>query len=284
MSLFWPCAHQALDNDGNPISGARWKFYISGTTTPRNVYSDSTLSVSLGSSIAADAEGRFPQIFLRDNLAMKGILTDGGGTSILTLDPITPTVGSGTVVTSVAFSGGTTGLTVSGSPITSSGTITLGGTLAVANGGTGSTTAAGARANLSAAASGANTDITSLQDGATITTGGTIAANSIGYRGLPASSQTQGAGITLALTDAGQTVANTTGGWTIPANASVAFPIGTTISLYNDSGSTQSLAITTDTLRWAGTTSTGTRTVAAYGMVGLRKQSSTVWVCWGNLT
>jgi len=48
------------------------------------------------------------------------------------------TTGLGTV-TSVALSGGTTGLSVSGSPITSSGTITLSGTLAVANGGTGQT-------------------------------------------------------------------------------------------------------------------------------------------------
>jgi hypothetical protein len=51
-------------------------------------------------------------------------------------------------VTSVALSGGSTGLTVSGSPITTSGTITLGGTLALANGGTGATTAANARTNL----------------------------------------------------------------------------------------------------------------------------------------
>ena len=51
-------------------------------------------------------------------------------------------LGAGTV-TSVAFSGGTTGLTVTGSPITSSGTITLAGTLAVANGGTGTTTSTG---------------------------------------------------------------------------------------------------------------------------------------------
>lgn len=56
-------------------------------------------------------------------------------------------VGAGTV-TSVALSGGTTGLTVSGSPITTSGTITLAGTLAVANGGTGSTTTSGARTAL----------------------------------------------------------------------------------------------------------------------------------------
>ena len=47
--------------------------------------------------------------------------------------------GGGGTVTSVALSGGTTGLTVTGSPITTSGTITLAGTLAVANGGTGTT-------------------------------------------------------------------------------------------------------------------------------------------------
>jgi len=48
------------------------------------------------------------------------------------------TPGTGTV-TSVALSGGSTGLTVTGSPVTTSGTIILSGTLAVANGGTGAT-------------------------------------------------------------------------------------------------------------------------------------------------
>jgi hypothetical protein len=47
--------------------------------------------------------------------------------------------GSGGTVTSVNASGGTTGLTFSGGPITGSGTLTLGGTLAVANGGTNGT-------------------------------------------------------------------------------------------------------------------------------------------------
>ena len=69
--------------------------------------------------------------------------------------------GSGTV-TSVNVSGGTTGLTTSGGPVTTSGTITLAGTLDVDNGGTGATTASGARANLGAAASGTNSDITSM--------------------------------------------------------------------------------------------------------------------------
>jgi hypothetical protein len=55
--------------------------------------------------------------------------------------------GSGSV-TSVNVSGGSTGLTTSGGPITTTGTITLGGTLNVANGGTGGTTAQQARANV----------------------------------------------------------------------------------------------------------------------------------------
>jgi hypothetical protein len=56
----------------------------------------------------------------------------------------------------VTFSGGTTGLnfTATGN------TISLGGTLNIANGGSGASTAAGARANFGAAASGVNADIT----------------------------------------------------------------------------------------------------------------------------
>lgn len=49
--------------------------------------------------------------------------------------------GSGTV-TSVNVSGGTTGLTYSGGPVTTSGTITMAGTLIVGNGGTGASTLA----------------------------------------------------------------------------------------------------------------------------------------------
>lgn len=60
---------------------------------------------------------------------------------------VASSAGAGTV-TSVAISGGTTGLTTSGGPITTNGTITLAGTLAVANGGTGATSAANARTNL----------------------------------------------------------------------------------------------------------------------------------------
>lgn len=63
--------------------------------------------------------------------------------------------GTGTV-TSVDVSGGTTGLTTSGGPVTSSGTITLGGVLAITNGGTGATTAGSARSALGATTVGGN--------------------------------------------------------------------------------------------------------------------------------
>lgn len=63
--------------------------------------------------------------------------------------------GVGTV-TSVNVSGGSTGLTFSGGPVTSSGTITMAGTLAVANGGTGAATINGlVRGNGTAAMSAA---------------------------------------------------------------------------------------------------------------------------------
>lgn len=59
-------------------------------------------------------------------------------------------LGSGSMgtVTSVDASGGTTGLSFSGGPVTTTGTLALAGTLVVANGGTGATDASGARTNL----------------------------------------------------------------------------------------------------------------------------------------
>jgi hypothetical protein len=88
-------------------------------------------------------------------------------------------------VTSVDVSGGTTGLTTSGGPIITSGTITLAGTLAVANGGTGATTLTGyvkgtGTTAMTASNTIPNTDITGLgtmstQNAASVAiTGGSI--------------------------------------------------------------------------------------------------------------
>jgi hypothetical protein len=86
------------------------------------------------------------------------VVTDGAGAGAAVFNA-NPTEVGGTV-TSIDVSGGTTGLTTSGGPVTTSGTITLAGTLAVANGGTGSTTAAGALINFGLTATAAELNYT----------------------------------------------------------------------------------------------------------------------------
>lgn len=115
-------------------------------------------------------------------------LTAGSGISISNSSGGITISASGSgfgTVTSVGVDGGATGLNFTNSPITTNGTIVMGGTLNVASGGTGATTATAARANLSAAKSGANSDITSLSGLTTplsITQGGTGANDSLsGY-------------------------------------------------------------------------------------------------------
>ena len=83
--------------------------------------------------------------FWDDSAGSTAFLTVGSGLQI-SGTTLSSTDAGGTV-TSVAVSGGSTGLTTSGGPITGSGTITLAGTLAAANGGTG-LTAAGASGNV----------------------------------------------------------------------------------------------------------------------------------------
>jgi len=104
-------------------------------------------------------------------------------------------------------------------------------------------------------------------------------AAAFGYKGLPQNSQT--ASYTLALTDMGKHISITTGGVVIPANGSVAFPIGSAVSIFNNSGSSQTISITTDTLRLAGTATTGSRTLAQYGVATCLKVTATVWVISG---
>jgi hypothetical protein len=209
----------------------------------------------------------------------------GAGASVIDINSQT----SGTLSVSRGGTGATTLTGVvrgNGTSAFTTGTVSLtsevSDTLPIANGGTGATTAGAALTALGAAASGANTDITALDQDVTITATGTIAANTIGYRGLPQNSQS--ASYTLALADQGKHISITTGGVVIPANGSVAFPIGSTIVIYNNSGSNQTISITSDTLRLAGAASTGSRTLAQYGLATCVKVATTTWVASGNVT
>jgi hypothetical protein len=107
-------------------------------------------------------------------------------------------------------------------------------------------------------------------------------ADAVGYKGVPQNAQASA--YTLALSDMGKHISITTGGVVIPANGAVAFPIGSTIVVYNDSGSAQNISITTDTLRLAGTATTGTRSLAQRGLATCVKVAATEWVVTGNVT
>ena len=98
-------------------------------------------------------------------------------------------------------------------------------------------------------------------------------------RDIPANSQV--AAYTLALTDRGKYISITTGGVIVPANASVAFAIGATVSIYNDSAASQTIAITTDTMYLGGTATVGSRTLAQRGLATLLKVAATTWVISG---
>lgn len=66
--------------------------------------------------------------------------------------------------------------------------------------------------------------------------------------------------------------------WTIPANSSVAYPVGTTLTFVNDSSAgVITIAITTDTLVLAGAGTTGSRSLAANGVATAIKMTSTRW-------
>jgi hypothetical protein len=117
-----------------------------------------------------------------------------------------------------------------------------------------------------------------------VVTAGTIAtaANGFGYMGIPQNATTTGAyGIVAA--DAGTHIYSTaTRTITIPANGSIALPIGTAITFIAGTGATVTIAITTDTMWLAGAGTTGSRTLAAFGMATAVKIASTTWIISGN--
>ena len=147
---------------GTGISVSGGPITSSGSINVVNTAPDQIVSLTAGTNVTIT--GTYPSFT---------IAASGGG-------------GSGTV-TSVAASGGTTGLTFSGSPITTSGTLTLGGTLAVASGGTGQTT---------------------------YTDGQLLIGNSTGNT-LTKATLTAGSGITVTNSAGGITIASTAGGGSV---------------------------------------------------------------------
>jgi hypothetical protein len=109
-----------FDLAGLYAPGGKVRFYQAGTTTPLTVYSDDGLSVPISQPISADAAGLLPLIFLPTG-TFKVRVYNASETLIYEEDDIDTGIPAGA------------------------------GALAVVNGGTGASTASGARSNLGAA-------------------------------------------------------------------------------------------------------------------------------------
>lgn len=86
-SLFNMPWQQAFDSSGNTLAGAKLYFYVAGTSTPKNVYSDIGLNVSLPNPVVANGAGRFVPIYMDDS-AYKVALYNADGALIWTADNV----------------------------------------------------------------------------------------------------------------------------------------------------------------------------------------------------
>ena len=109
--------------------------------------------------------------------------------------------------------------------------------------------------------------------------------NGVGYKNIPQNSQS--ADYTLVLLDSGKNIFHPATDaadrvFTIPANGSVAYPLGTAISFINMSANALTIAITSDTLYTTLTGSTGSHILAQYGSATIIKMTSTTWMITGS--
>ena len=116
---------------------------------------------------------------------------------------------------------------------------------------------------------------------------GAASAREVGTRGIPVT--TQDASYQFALGDEGGIIRHSSASahtYTIPANGSVAFPVGTAITIVNEPGAgAVTLAITSDTLnRGDGVAGTGSRTIGPNSLVTVIKTAATTWVVTGAFT
>ena len=109
--------------------------------------------------------------------------------------------------------------------------------------------------------------------------------DAVGFRNVPVNSQS--AAYTLVLTDSGKCILHPSSDanartFTIPANASVAYAVGTAIAFINMTSQVVTIAITSDTMNLSSAGTTGSRSLAQYGSATALKITSTNWVISGS--
>jgi hypothetical protein len=176
---------------GTGISVSGGPITSTGSITVTNSAPDQT--VVLTASTGISTSGTYPNFTITNSAPDQTVVLTQGGTTTISGTYPNFTISSADqytgTVTSVDVSGGTTGLTTSGGPVIGSGTITLAGTLAVANGGTGLT-------------SGTSGGVLAFTASGTLASSSALASNAIvvgGGAGAAPSTITTGTGVVTAL-------------------------------------------------------------------------------------
>jgi len=247
---------QFLDNSGDPLTGGLLYTYAAGTTTPATTYTTINGVTQNTNPIVMDAAGRLEsEVWLEGGVAYKIVLRTNTGALLGTYDDI---YGINDLSTN-----GVAWADVTDTPTSLAGYGIIDGLTL--------TEAAATYAPINDASF---TGDTSIQD----SIGDSFAA---GYLDVPQTAKTANYG--LLISDRGKSVVmnGTSLTLTIPANASVAFPVGTAIVVINLNTTSLSVAITTDTLTLVNSTTTGTRTLARNAMATLVKVGTTSWLIAG---
>jgi hypothetical protein len=246
---------QFFDNSGLILSGGLLYIYSAGTTTPVTAYQDSAGTIAHTNPIVMDSAGRIPsEVWLTTGAAYKFVLKTSTSVTLWTMDNLNGINDPSSVPWSI----------ITGEPTTLAG-----------YGITDGITAATAASTYAPLASPSLTGTASATD---------EAANSynIGWRDCPQNSKT--ANYQLLISDRGKQVLmnGTSLTLTIPANGTVAFPLGTTIMVVNSNATSLTVAITTDTMTLANSTTTGSRTLAQNGLATLTKVGASNWLIAGT--
>jgi hypothetical protein len=109
--------------------------------------------------------------------------------------------------------------------------------------------------------------------------------NLVGFMNIPFNSQS--AAYTTVLADSGKVIFHPSTDanartFTIPANGTVAYPVGTAITFINMTSQIVTIAITTDTMYLSSAGTTGSRSLAQYGSATAIKMTSTTWLISGS--
>jgi len=160
----------------------------------------------------------------------------------------------------------------------------LSATLAVGSGGTGVTSSTGSGNVVLSTSPSLTTPVLGTPTSGTLSNCTVDGTDAVGFRNIPQNAQT--GSYTLVLADSGKHIYHASGAgaatYTIPANSSVAYAIGTAITFINLSATAISIAITTDTMYLSSAGTTGTRTLAQYGSATAIKITSTSWLISGS--